>query len=180
MNQDKRNRKINSEDAKMISLDLQQKTEIDQKVNYYKSILKAYDDLSNSIDKKIERLNQSLGEDVNAQGADGLYERSKLMIEKLEANNSLYEKKKFFEMWLQRSSDYDKKFALLNKECEEKFDEVEAEAKAIALTNIDLQSKMNKYDLEPNKDVKMKTEYYLLLKYEVGKITGKGKFATAN
>ena len=34
-------KKKNSEEAKMLSLDLQQKTEIDQKVNYYKSILKA-------------------------------------------------------------------------------------------------------------------------------------------
>lgn len=171
--------KRNAEDAKMISLDLQQGTEINQKVEYYKSILKAYNDLSNAIDKKIEILNVKLGADESSQGADGLYERSKLTIEKLEADNSLYEKKKFFEHWLGRSAEYEKKFALITKECEEKFEEVQAEARVYAEGNIKLKSYMTKYDAEQTPDQKMKNEYYLLLKYEVSKITGKGKMATA-
>ena len=165
--------KRNAEDAKIISLDLQQGTEINQKVEYYKSILKAYNELSTAIGLKIEALGNKMGD------ADVAYEISKLSIEKLEADNSLYEKKKFFEHWLGRSAEYEKKFALITKECEEKFVEVEAEARVYAEGNIKLKSYMTKYDAEQTPDQKMKNEYYLLLKYEVSKITGKGKMATA-
>ena len=70
------NEKRNAEDAKAISLDLKDGTEINQKMEYYKSILKAYDDLSSSIGKKIALLNDKLGADIEGQGADGLYEKS--------------------------------------------------------------------------------------------------------
>lgn len=173
------NDKRNAEDAKAISLDLKDGTEINQKMEYYKSILKAYEDLSNSIANKIAFINEKLGADAEGQGADGLYEKSKLTIEKLEVDNTIYEKKKFFEHWLSRSAEYGKKFAIITKECEGKFEEVEAEARVIAEGNIKLKSYMTKWDAEENKDQKMKNEYYLLLKYEVGKIIGKGKFATA-
>lgn len=165
--------KKNSEEATALSLDLQQKEEIDQKVNYYKGIIKAYAELSSAIDKKIE----SIGESTIPSD---IYEKSKLTIEKLEADNSIAEKKKFFEMWLKRSAEYDKKFAIITEECNAKFDEVEAQARAIAEKNIKLKSYMTKYDLEEDKNQKIKNEYYLLLKYEITKITGKGKFANAN
>ena len=172
--------KRNAEDAKIISLDLQQGTEINQKVEYYKSILKAYNDLSNSISGKIERIKSGYESvEIYEQDVKVVYEVSKLTIEKLEADNSLYEKKKFFEHWLGRSAEYEKKFALITKECEEKFVEVEAEARVYAEGNIKLKSYMTKYDAEQTPDQKMKNEYYLLLKYEVSKITGKGKMATA-
>lgn len=168
----KSNLKKNAEDAKMISLDLQQKDQIDQKVNYYKSIIKTNADLSEAITKKIEMLEE-------ATDADSIYNKCKLNLELLEIDNTIFEKKKFFEMWLNRSSEYEKKFALITKECEEKFVELEAEARVVAETNAILKSYMTKFDAEENKDQRIKNEYYLLLKYEVGKITKKGQFSTA-
>jgi hypothetical protein len=176
MNQSKKN----AEDAKMLSLDLQQGVEIEQKIEHYKTILKAYGELVNAIDGKIEKLSLSIGDNPPAiVNADVNYEISKLTIEKLDAENTILDKKKFFEMWLKRSAEYEKKFATITKECEENFEQVESEAKEIAKGNIKLQSYMGKYEAEENKTQKLKNEYYLLLKYEVTKISGKGKFEMA-
>ena len=84
-------KKKNAEEAKMLSLDLQQKTEIDQKVNYYKSILKTFEELNLAIDEKIAVLETK-------EDADSKYQKNKLIIEKLETENATFEKKKFFEM----------------------------------------------------------------------------------
>lgn len=165
----KSNLKRNAEDAKMIVLDLKQKDEIDQKVNYYKSLIQTYSDLSEAITKEIEV--------KTIDKMHSLYDVCKLKLELLEIDNIIFEKKKFFEMWLERSAEYDKKFALITKEREEKFSEVEAEARVLAETNIMLKSFMTKFDAEENKTDRMKNEYYLLLKYEVGKLTKKGSFA---
>ena len=43
----------NSENAQMLALDLQQKEQIDNKINYYKTMLKAYQDLAEVISKKV-------------------------------------------------------------------------------------------------------------------------------
>ena len=176
MNQSKKN----AEDAKVLSLDLQQGVEIEQKIEYYKSILKAHEQLINAIDGKIEKISLSIGDNPpSIVYADEHYEISKLTIEKLEAENTMFDKKKFFEMWLKRSSEYENKFAAITKDCEDNFDKVESEAKEIAKGNIKLQSYMGKYEAEENKTQKLKNEYYLLLKYEVTKISGKGKFEMA-
>lgn len=166
----------NSENAQALALDLQQKEQIDNKVNHYKTMLKAYEDLAEVISKKILHI-ESI--ELSQKTLDDIYEKNKLILEKLEIENTIFNKKQFFEMWLKRSAEYEQKFALITEECNEKFDEVEAEAKEIALTNIKLKSYMEKYDAEENKDQRIKNEYYLLLKYEITKITGKGKFEVA-
>ena len=164
--------KKNSENAMSLSMDLQQKVEIDQKLDYYKSILKAYDELGDAIKQKIESLEEFTD-------AESVYKRNKLVIEGLENSNSIFEKKKFFEMWLSRSTEYDRKFAIITKECNDTFDELQAEARELAENNLQLKSYMDKYDKEENTDQKTKNEYYLLLKYQVSRIKGKGKFTEA-
>lgn len=178
----------NSENAQMLALDLQQKEQIDSKINYYKTMLKAYQDLAEVINKKVLFIDSI---ELSQKSLDDVYEKNKLILEKLEIENTIFNKKQFFEMWLKRSADYEQKFAIINAECNEKFDEVEAQAKEIALGNIRLKSYMDKYDKEEhledkNKDrgfddflsyrQRIKVEYYLLLKYEITKLTGKGKF----
>lgn len=171
----------NSNDAKALSLDLQQKEEIDTKLGYYKSVLKAHADLCSAIDAKIAILEKSGGgifSGIEKSEEFIKYEIAKLRIEKCEAENTINEKKQFFEMWLGRSVEYDKTFAILTEECNRNFAQVEAEAQKLAEGNIKLRSFITKYGLEKeeNKTQKMKNEYFLLLKYEITKITGKGKF----
>lgn len=163
----------NSENAQMLALDLQQKEQIDSKINYYKTMLKAYEDLAEVISKKVLFFDSI---ELSQKSLDDIYEKNKLILEKLEIENTIFNKKQFFEMWLKRSADYEQKFAMITAECNEKFDEVEAQAKEIALGNIRLKSYMDKYDKEENKEQRIKNEYYLLLKYEITKLTGKGKF----
>jgi len=165
--QNEKQAKQSAKEATMVSLDLQQGEEIELKKEHYKSILKGYSDLIDAIDKKIELMDSIVGEQNNT---DIAYNKAKLVIEKLEAENVIFEKKKFFEMWLQRSIEYAEKFAKVTFECNEKFDEAEAKAKEIALKDIRLKSYMAKYDAEENKNQKIKNEYYLLLKYEIGKV----------
>jgi len=167
MNQEKQ-AKQSAKEATMVSLDLQQGEEIELKKEHYKSILKGYGDLIDAIEKKINRIKISPSSIFNKGDRD--YRVSKLVIEKLEAENTIFEKKKFFEMWLKRSVEYAEKFAKITQECNEKFDETETQAKEIALKDIRLKSYMAKYDAEPNKNQKIKNEYYLLLKYEISKV----------
>jgi len=146
------------QNAQALSLNLSQKDEIDQKLNYYKSIIKAYSDLIDAIDKKVEAETDE-------------YTKNKLILEKLETENRIESQKGFFEMWLTRSRDYDAKFAMISNECNEKFDETYAKFKEIAESNIILKSFVAKYDAEPEKTQRIKNEFYALIKYEVMKAT---------
>ena len=163
--------KKNSEYVKILLKDLQRKTEIDQKVDYYKAILKAYDLKSETLSKKIEVL------DVKHQNSkenyDIGYDLSCLIISKIELDDAIFEKKKFFEMWLSRGKEYDDKFNILSKDCNDNFDEVQNKAKELAEKNAKLKSHIEKFEKEENPSQRLKNEYYLLIKYEVYKATEK-------
>lgn len=167
MNQQKKN----AEDAKSLSLQLNEITEIEQKIDYYKSIIKAFDDLSLNLDKKIESINS-----IEFPTIDNLIELSRIKIEKLNVDSSLYEKKKFFEHWLKRKGEYDKKFDIITKECNENFDQYQEKAKKIAEKNIKFKSFIDKFEQEQNVSQRLKNEYYLMLKYEITRLEGKGVF----
>lgn len=170
MNQQKKN----AEDAKSLSLQLNEITEIEQKIDYYKSIIKAFDDLSNHFHQKIENLSN-----IENPTLDNLIELAKIKIEKLNLDSSVYEKKKFFEHWLKRKGDYDQKFELITKECNENFDEVESKAKKISEKNVKFKSFIERFSKEENVTQKIKNEYYLMLKYEITRLEGKGVFVNS-
>ena len=167
MNQQKKN----AEDAKSLSLQLNEINEIEQKIDYYKSIIKAFDDLSGYYNQKIEAMSN-----IENPTVDNLIEIAKIKIEKLNLDSSVYEKKKFFEHWLKRKAEYDKKFEILTKECNENFEQVESKAKSIAEKNIKFKSFIDKFAQEQNVTQKIKNEYYLMLKYEITRLEGKGVF----
>lgn len=158
------------EESKEISKLFQQKPEIDQKVAYYKGVIYSTNNLINSIDELIKRgyklekgswlfpFSKKIMLDV--------YDVSKLEIEKLEAGYKLEAQKNYFEMALERSAEYDKKFAILSAECEARFDEIMHFAKQVASYNIRLASVIDKYDNKDNNQ-KLRVEYYLYLKQEV-------------
>ncbi|MBK7362930.1 MAG: hypothetical protein IPJ01_11600 [Micavibrio sp.] len=146
------------QNAQALSLNLSQKDEIDQKTDYYKSLIKTYSDLVESIDKKVETETDE-------------YTKNKLIIEKVETENKIFSMKGFFEMWLERSRDYDSKFAMITKECNDKFDETFEKFKEISKLNILLSSWLQKYESEPDKNQRIKNEFYALIKFEVMKAT---------
>lgn len=150
--------KQNAQEAQALSLNLAQKDEIDQKVDYHKSLIQTYSNLVIAIEKKVES-------ETNE------YTKCKLIIEKLEAENKIVSQKGFYEMWLARSRDWDSKFALINKECNEKFDETYFKFKELFKDHIILKTYIERYDNEPDKNQRIKNEFYALIKYEVMKAT---------
>lgn len=166
---DNKTQKQNAQNAQALSMNLSQKDEIDQKLNYYKSIIKTFADLSEAIDKKLETF--TADDDKNP---DKVIEKCKLTLEALDIDNRIFSMKGFLEMWLARSNDYDKKFAMITAEVNEKFEQVEAMAKDLAKVNIMLLSAMTHYNQLPEaeKTQRIKNEYYALLKYEVMKANG--------
>jgi hypothetical protein len=179
-------RKKNQKEAQTLALDLKQKEEIDQKVEYYKSILKAHEDLELAIQKRIKSMNTRAGirsvfsflTKPNNHTDD--YDKQKLIIEQLEVANVLYEKKKFFEMWLKRSSEYDRKFALITEEYNKNFPTLLEKARELSGSHLRIAQILDRYDKEADSiasDQKALNELYLLLRYEIGRATGNLKFA---
>jgi hypothetical protein len=167
MNQQKKN----AEDAKALKLRLNEIVEIEQKIDYYKSILMAYDELSELIGKEIEEKSKSVNLNTNDK-----IQIARLRIEKISNDSNIYEKKKFFEHWLNRKNEYDKKFAFITDECNKNFDEINNKAKKIGEKNIKFKSFVDKFEKEENVTQKLKNEYYLMLKYEISRLEGKGVF----
>jgi len=166
-------RKENQKEAKALALDLKQKEEIDQKVEYYKSILKAHEDLGVAIKAKILAIDECF--DV-----DNVYNKQKLVIEELETSNALFEKKKFFEMWLKRSTEYDRKFALITEEYNKNFTTLLEKARDLSYQHLRIAQILHRYDKEAESiasDQKALNELYLLLRYEIGRATGNLKFS---
>ncbi len=158
------------ETVQMVEL-LKQKPEIDQKIKYYKEVIKATDNLINSIDERVSKgftveSFRFIGVNVNKRVLLDSYDAAKLVIEKQEAENKLYTQKNYFESWLKRSAEYDKKYSEIIADCDANFDAIMAEAEIISQQNIRLANVMKAYS-NPDNNQKLKTEYYLYCKQEV-------------
>lgn len=159
------------EETKETSLLLEQKPEIDNKTSFYKESLLALDGVMKAIDKRIEtgytiEKFKFLGIAIVKRVILDDYDKSKLILEKKRAELDLFEKKRYFEHWMERSVAYDKKFAQLKMECEANFDNIINYAEQARNYNIRLNDVMNAYKND-NDDIKIKVEYYLYLKQEV-------------
>jgi hypothetical protein len=154
---------------------LKQAPEIMAKVDYYKAILKAQDLLIGSLEDRINRSN-----DIILFKLFGFipipmfkkvsnYERGKLLIEKIEAENQMYYQKQYFENWLKRKQEYEVYFDKLSGEANENFDRLFDVAKEVARTNMRLAGAISKYEKEDKErnDQTLKNEFYLYIKQEV-------------
>ena len=149
--------KKNQQNAQSLAQKLSQKDEIDQKTEYYKSLILASSNLADCIEKKIENETDE-------------YTKNKLIIEKLELENKIFSQKGFYEMWLRIGKDWETDFAPILNECDKMFDEFQEKAKVIAEKNTALKQVMERYDKE-EKTLRTRVEYYALIKYEVMKAT---------
>jgi hypothetical protein len=149
---------------------LKQKPEIDQKISYYKTVLKSTAQLVDSISERIKKgytreVFKLLGIGVVKRCMLDAYDIAKLEIEKIEAEARLFAQQNYFEMWLSRSRDYEVKFDEITRECNLNYDHIVNEASQIT-ENIRLQNTMAKFSNTDN-DQRIKNEYYLYLKQEV-------------
>lgn len=148
--------KSNQQKAQELSLNLRDKDEIDHKTEYWKNTLILLSELTEAIDKKIE----SETED---------YEKIKLKLEKIDVKDKIFSVKGFYEMWLDRSKEYDKKFEMVTKNCNENFDATFEKFKELAKNNLLLTSWLTKWENEPEKTQRLKNEFYALISYEITK-----------
>lgn len=170
---------------------LKGKPEIDQKITYYKGVLKATDCQIKAIATRIERgytteTFKFLGAPINKRIMLDEYDIAKLEIEKLDAESKLFYQQQYFENWLQRSQEFEKKTAEITSECNDNYDMLIVEAIEVAKTNPRLALVMSEYDKKnPDNDQRIKNEYYLFCKKEVENFKQYGKngrklFAPAN
>ena len=152
---------------------LKQKPEIDSKVSYYKNILESTGNLMDSIDElmvrgyKTEKI--SFIFPFKKKIILDSYDIAKLQIEKLETSYALEAQKNYFEMWLSRSKEYDKK----TSEVDENWDKVFALAKDVTY-NIRLQSQLQGFD-KSKKTRQEIIESYFYFKKEVENAAKAGK-----
>lgn len=150
---------------------LEQKPEIDTKIAYYKETMLGIDSVMDAIDKRIKRgyIKESfriLFLPVNKRVYLDDYDKARLLLEKKRAGLDLFEKKRYFEMWLERKKQYEEKFAEIEKECNLNYDRVYEMAKEVCKYNMRLKSVFDAYKNE-NNDIKIKVEFYLYIKQEV-------------
>jgi hypothetical protein len=162
---------------------LEQKPEIDTKINYYKETLLGLDGVMKAIDSRIERgyTTESfrfLGISVNKRINLDDYDKAKLILEKKRAELDLFEKKRYFEHWMTRRSEYDKKFEEMKKDCDANYDSVFKLAQEVRTYNLRLNDILNAYVNEKD-DAKIKVEFYLYIKQEVENAIKNGKLKVA-
>ncbi len=150
---------------------LKQKPEIDQKIKYFKEVLRSTDALIKGIDNRIEvgftlENFRFMGMDVKKRVMLDDYAIARLSLEKYEAENKLFTQQNYFESWLQRSAEYEKKYAEIVADCEANWDLIMEEANQYRKQNFRLNGVMEAYK-NPDNDQKLKTEYYLYCKQEV-------------
>jgi len=91
------------------------KPEIDNNIDYFKGILRAYDSLSKNLKLKIKELSKS-------KELDNKIQVDKLTIELHELSFNLYNKKKRFEFWMEHRNEYEVYFEKVSKEANANFD----------------------------------------------------------
>ena len=166
--------------AQLIEI-LKGKPEIDEKVNYYKGVLKSVDAKIKGIDERLERKYTTetlkiFGVTVNKKIMLDEYDIAKLEIEKLDAESELFYKQQYFENWLKRSQEFEKKTAEITEECNTNYDALILEATEVAKSNIRLANVMGEYAKKnPDNDQRIKNEYYLYCKKEVENFNQFGK-----
>ena len=161
----------NSAEVRQMASMLKQAPEIEHKLNYYKEILKNNSEFISNIEKEIE-----VGVDIFSFNFFGIsisitksltdYYKSKLLIEKTEAENQLFYQKQWFEDWLKRKNEYEVFNEKLSAEANEHFEETLEKAKIVAEKNIRLQHAIEKY-LNDDNDQYVKNQFFLLMKKEI-------------
>lgn len=152
---------------------LKQKPEIDQKIEYYKGVIRSTGNLINSIIDKVEKgyitktYKVLFLKIVSKQPIDD-YAKAKLEIERFDSETTLFMQQKYYETWLKRSSDYEKEFEKVSKECNEHFENIFIQAKELAKKQVRLASTIQKWEADENKkDQENKNLFYLTIKSEV-------------
>ena len=150
---------------------LSQRQDIFDKIDFYKSVLRALEQTTNAIEAKITKgftleKYSFIGLPITKKVPLDEYAIGKLNLEKHHLLAEMNTKKQYFEIVLKRKQDYDTKFAEVTKDCNENYDRVIAEAQELRMQIISLKMFMDNYS-NPDNDQVLKNEYFLFCKFEV-------------
>lgn len=167
------------EEVKELVALFKQKPEIDRKVTFFKESLLALDNQLDNLQDRISRGKREIkysffGLPITSVERLDSYEIGKLRLEKLQIENDMFSKKQYYELWLQRSKEYEVKYEETTKECNEYFDAMLKKANEVSEKNFRLADGIDKYS-NPNNDQKLKNEFFLYMKREVSNFYKYGK-----
>lgn len=131
------------------------------KTEHYREIIIAEGELLNLLESK--QVNKIL---LKLFPSSYRIKKAKQKIEIVDLKNSILNKQKVFESYLERKKRYENFLDEMSIEVSEKFEDVYNEAKEIK-TNVRLQQTIKKWDSEEHNDIQEKIEFYLYLNQEI-------------
>jgi len=124
------------------------------KVDYYKEIMVAEDNLIKELKKEIAK--------KHTTGLD----KARLQIELIKTSNSIYAKKDVYEEYLQRKQKYESWLDEMSREVNLNFKETLEKSSTIK-SNVRLMSALEKWKENKKPSMQSKIEFYLYLKQEI-------------
>lgn len=167
----KTNKHNPTEESIAIAKLIESKSEIDKKVEYYKSLLKNSLAIIEGANELIDFGRKTewfsfLGIKITKNIILTPYDKAKLEKEIIEADTQMWYQQQYYENWLNRLTDYEKKWDEITAECEQNFERISEKAEQVRKANPFFNAELNKLG-DHNGDRDKKNQLYLLMKQHV-------------
>lgn len=133
---------------------LQSEPEIKNKVHHYESVIKSSEKLVKAIDSKLSNCTDD-------------YEAAKLELEKIDAEQKVFNSMQYYQIWSQRTVDYDFRYKEIVEECNANYDTIIAEGEVVRKTNPIINMIMVKHSEMEKVDDRLRVEFYLVVRQAV-------------
>ena len=134
---------------------LQSEPEIKNKVYHFESVIKSSDKLVKAIEEEM------------LPNAKGNYEAAKLELEKIDAEQKVFNSTQYYHIWSHRAVDFDMRYKEIVADCEDNYDTIIAEGEVVCKSNPILSMLMNKHSELENVDSRLRVEFYLMVRQAV-------------
>lgn len=133
---------------------LQSEPEIKNKVEHYNSVIKSSDKLVKAIEEKLSNTTDR-------------YESAKLELEKIDAEQKVFNATQYYQIWSHRAVDFDIRYKEVVADCDANYDTIIAEGEVVREKNAVLNMLMGEHAKLENVSDKLRVEYYLMVRQAV-------------
>lgn len=140
---------------------LQSEPEIKNKVYHFESVIKSSDKLVKAIDYKLEDFSKK------TLNNDEKYLEAKLELEKIDAEQKVFNSTQYYSIWSHRAVDFDVRYKEIVADCEANYDTIIAEGEVVCKSNPILSMLMTKHGELENVDSRLRVEFYLMVRQAV-------------
>lgn len=133
---------------------LQSEPEIKNKVSHYESVIKSSDKLVKAIEEKLANTTDK-------------YEAAKLELEKIDAEQKVFNSTQYYQIWSHRAVDFDIRYKEVVADCDSNYDTIIAEGEVVRKKNPILDMIMGKHSELENVDNRLRVEFYLAVRQAV-------------